>query len=365
MSILLEHVTKGFQDQAVLTDLSLEIQPGELFVLLGASGSGKSTLLRIIAGLTTLDSGRVLLHDRDVTELPPQQRDIGFVFQNYSLFQHMSVAANVGFALDVRHIGRAERDRRIVELLDLIGMSEYADRLPSELSGGQQQRVAVARALAHEPNVLLLDEPFGALDTKIRVELRRSLRAIQRRLGVTAILVTHDQDEAFELADRIGIIERGRLLEIGTPDELYRAPRHHYTAAFLGSANLVRAERRENGIYVGETRIADGTETAAISAERDGTVDVVLRPESIRFGPTAESLRLRGAYPLGVGIVQEIAFAVPLPRVIVDWSDSKGAVQKIVALADAESLAREGIQPGRRVWLGFGQFSRLDGASSG
>jgi len=251
MSILLENISKYYGTQPILSQLSLEVEAGELFVLLGASGSGKSTLLRVIAGLTTLDSGRVILHDRDVTELPPQQRAIGFVFQNYSLFRHMTVADNIAFALDVQQVARPERDRRVTELLSLIDLSDCADRLPAQLSGGQQQRVALARALAHQPAVLLLDEPFGALDTKIRIQLRQNLRAVQQRLGVTTILVTHDQDEAFELADRIGIIEQGRLLEIGTSGDLYHAPRYRYTARFLGTTNMLPGHWHDGKLIVG------------------------------------------------------------------------------------------------------------------
>src|SRR4051812_16750493 len=198
MSISLNDVTKNFGDQEVVKGLSLEINQGELFVLLGSSGSGKSTLLRMIAGLTRLDAGQICLGERDVTNLPTQQRGVGFVFQNYSLFKHMTVSENIAFGLEIRRMPRAQRKQRVQELLDLIDLSEYGNRMPSQLSGGQQQRVALARALAPEPEVLLLDEPFGALDVKIRSQLRQNLREIQQRLGITAILVTHDQDEAFE-----------------------------------------------------------------------------------------------------------------------------------------------------------------------
>src|SRR5436853_313800 len=211
MSIRLEGLAKSFGGQPVVKPTSLEVRDGELFVLLGASGSGKSTVLRMVAGLTAPDAGGIWLRDRDVTRLPPQERGIGFVFQNYSIFRHMSVGENIEFPLKIRKMPAAERARKREELLDRVGLGGFGNRYAHQLSGGQQQRVALARALVHEPSVLLLDEPFGALDVKIRSQLRRNLREIQQQLGVTAILVTHDQEEAFELADRIGLMERAEL----------------------------------------------------------------------------------------------------------------------------------------------------------
>ena len=213
MSIVLEQLTKRYEGHPVVNRVSLEVAHGEFFVLIGPSGSGKSTVLRMIAGLNSVDQGRVLLHDRDVTNDPPQQRGVGFVFQHYALFQHMSVADNIEFALKVRRVAAGERRRRRDELLEVVGLAGLGRRMPAQLSGGQQQRVALARAIAHRPEVLLLDEPFGALDAKIRVELRRALRQIQTDLGITTIFVTHDQEEAFELADRLGVMNFGRLLK--------------------------------------------------------------------------------------------------------------------------------------------------------
>src|SRR5947208_8447139 len=215
MSIVLEQITKRYGNQWVVDNVALEVADKELFVLLGSSGSGKSTILRMIAGLAEPTSGRILLHGRDVTYLTPQKRGTGFVFQNYSIFRHMSVGENIEFGLKIRKVPREERTRKREQLLDLVGLTGLGNRYAHQISGGQQQRVALARGLAYEPNVLLLDEPFGALDVKIRTQLRRSLKEIQDRLAVTTILVTHDQEEAFELADRIGVLDRGRLLEIG------------------------------------------------------------------------------------------------------------------------------------------------------
>ena len=248
MTILLDQLTKRYEGHPVVNRLSLEIANGELFALIGPSGSGKSTVLRMIAGLNTVDEGRVILHDRDVTSAPPQQRGVGFVFQHYALFQHMSVANNIEFALRVRKATRDQRQKRRDELLEIVGLTGLGERLPAQLSGGQQQRVALARALAHQPEVLLLDEPFGALDAKIRVELRYALRRIQVELGITTIFVTHDQEEAFELGDRLGVMNFGRLLEVGTPAELYQHPQTEFVASFLGTANLLVGESIHDGV---------------------------------------------------------------------------------------------------------------------
>ena len=219
----------------MVKNLSLEVADGELFVLLGSSGSGKSTILRMIAGLTSCDSGRILLQGRDVTPLAAQARGTGFVFQNYSIFRHMSLAENIEFGLKIRKVPKPERAKRCEELLDLVGLAGLGDRYADQISGGQQQRVALARALAYEPSVLLLDEPLGALDVKIRAQLRRSLKEIQRRLKVTTILVTHDQEEAYELADRIGVLERGVLLEVGPPSNSMPGPPRFTWRLFSGA----------------------------------------------------------------------------------------------------------------------------------
>ncbi len=350
MSILLHKVSKQFGQQTVVSDLSLEIEQGELFVLLGSSGSGKSTLLRMIAGLTPLDTGTIYLNGRDVTRLPTQQRGVGFVFQNYSLFKHMTAAQNIGFGLEIRRVARAQRERRIAELLDLIGLRDFGGRLPSQLSGGQQQRIALARALAPQPEVLLLDEPFGALDVKIRSQLRQNLREIQQRLGITAILVTHDQDEAFELADRIGIIEQGRLLEVGKPEDLYRRPQHHFTATFLGTANLLRGRRNGTQIYVGERHLPAPPQTEHLSGQ---AVDMLLRPESIDLALAADDLN---GYPLGDGRVEAITFAGSLERVTIRLADREQPVEVVIA---PERARRLGIRPGDRVWVGVQDYHLL------
>ena len=300
MSILLNDLVKLYAGEAVVDHVSLEVEDGEFFVLLGESGSGKSTILRMIAGLTRPDGGRIVLHGRDVTDLAPQERNTGFVFQNYSLFRHMTVAENVEFSLRVRKMPRAERAAKRDDLLALVGLAGFARRYPRQLSGGQQQRVAVARALAFSPSVLLLDEPFGALDVKIRGQLRRALRRIQKSLKITTILVTHDQEEAFELADRIGVIERGSLLEVSAPAELYRSPKSELVASFVGEANLVATETAEGKIRIGELEIPipEGESTPG-----GGSWAVLFRPENLALAADRSALTVPA---LGEGVVEEI-----------------------------------------------------------
>src|SRR6201998_3648218 len=255
MSIILDQVTKHYGGVPVVNDLSLDIGDGEFFVLLGPSGSGKSTLLRAVAGLTGIDHGRISLHGRDVTHVAARKRGVGLVFQNYALFRHMTVAENIEFALRVRHMRGRARGERGKERWRLVALEGMDERLPAQLSGGQQQRVAVARALAHKPEVLLLDEPFGALDAKIREELRRPIREVQRELGITTGLVTPDQEEAFAMADRIGIMNLGRLLEIGAPHDLYSRPATRFVATFLGAANVFLARSSGAGIQLGAATV--------------------------------------------------------------------------------------------------------------
>jgi sulfate transport system ATP-binding protein len=214
--------------------VSLEIPSGSLTALLGPSGSGKSTLLRVIAGLEVPDGGTVVIDDRDATSLPPQKRGIGFVFQHYAAFKHMSVRENVAFGLKVRKRPKAEVDGRVKELLGIVGLTGYAERYPSQLSGGQRQRMALARALAVEPSVLLLDEPFGALDAKVRAELRAWLRRLHDEVHVTTVLVTHDQEEAMEVADRIAVMNEGRIEQVGKPRDLYEHPANEFVMTFVG-----------------------------------------------------------------------------------------------------------------------------------
>lgn len=350
MSITLDQVTKRYQSVPVVNDVSLQVDQGEFLVLLGPSGSGKSTLLRAIAGLTEIDHGRVSLHGRDVTGVSARAREVGFVFQHYALFRHMTVAGNVEFALSVRGVRASERRARRRELLRLVALEGMDERLPSELSGGQQQRVAVARALAHRPPVLLMDEPFGALDAKIREELRRTIRQIQRELGIATILVTHDQEEAFALADRIGVMHQGRLLECGPPDELYTRPATRFVATFLGAANLLLGYREIGGIaFTAPGRRGDPPRE----------VVAVLRPEEVEL--TARAADVKANF-VGYGVVEETLFSGSIERLRVRMpvdgpvpvapgrGDAEGAVLEVSrALPEQRQFP---VAPGQRVALG-------------
>jgi sulfate transport system ATP-binding protein len=232
--ISVQSVSKRFGDFEALGDVSLEVPEGSLTALLGPSGSGKSTLLRIIGGLELPDAGRVVIDGEDVTNVPPQRRGIGFVFQHYAAFRHMSVHDNVAFGLKVRRQPKARVQARTTELLGIVGLGGYADRYPNQLSGGQRQRMALARALAVEPRVLLLDEPFGALDAKVRTELREWLRRLHEEVEVTTLLVTHDQEEAMSIADRVAVMDHARIAQVGGPRELYDRPATPFVASFLG-----------------------------------------------------------------------------------------------------------------------------------
>jgi len=350
MSIALDQVTKRYQSIPVVNDVSLKVEQGEFLVLLGPSGSGKSTLLRAIAGLTEIDHGRVSLHGRDVTGVSARDREVGFVFQHYALFRHMTVANNIEFALRVRGVRAAERRARRTELLRLVALEGMDDRLPTELSGGQQQRVAVARALAHRPQVLLMDEPFGALDAKIREELRRTIRQIQRELGIATILVTHDQEEAFALADRIGVMHQGRLLECGPPDDLYTRPATRFVATFLGAANLMLGYRTGEGI-----RFAAPSASGLPPRE----VVAVLRPEEVELAADADDVRSNF---VGYGQVQEILFAGAVERLRVQMpedgpvpvapgrDDALGAVLEVSRTLPEQREFPVGV--GRRVAVG-------------
>ncbi len=239
MSIRVRNVSKRFGDFVALDDVSLEVESGSLTALLGPSGSGKSTLLRIVAGLEWPDTGEIVLSGRDATALAPQKRNVGFVFQHYAAFKHMTVRENVAFGLRVRRRPKAEIRERVDELLGLVQLQGFGDRYPAQLSGGQRQRMALARALAPEPQVLLLDEPFGALDARVRAELREWLRKLHDAVSVTTVFVTHDQAEAMEIADQIALLNHGRLEQVGPPRELYDEPASEFVMTFVGDANLV------------------------------------------------------------------------------------------------------------------------------
>ncbi|MBF6172258.1 sulfate/molybdate ABC transporter ATP-binding protein [Nocardia blacklockiae] len=265
--ITVTNANKRYGSFAALDDVSLEIPSGELTALLGPSGSGKSTLLRSIAGLESLDSGVVTIAGRDVTRLAPQKRDIGFVFQHYAAFKHMTVRDNVAFGLKIRKRPKAEIAKRVDELLGIVGLDGFQHRYPAQLSGGQRQRMALARALAVDPQVLLLDEPFGALDAKVRHDLRKWLRRLHEEVHVTTVLVTHDQEEALDVADRIAVMNAGRIEQVGSPEDVYDRPANDFVMSFLG------AVAKLNGHLVRPHDIRIGRDPAMALAEHEGTAE--------------------------------------------------------------------------------------------
>jgi spermidine/putrescine ABC transporter ATP-binding subunit len=294
-TLTLDRISKSFGDVVALRETSLSIASGELVALLGPSGCGKTTTLRIVAGFERSDSGRVVIGNMDVTHLPPDRRELGMVFQNYGLFPHLNVGENVAFGLKMRNVGRAEIARRVGEMLNTVRLPGFEDRYVSQLSGGQQQRVALARSLVTNPRVFLLDEPLGALDKNLREGMQFELRQLQRRLGITTILVTHDQEEALTMSDRVVVMNAGRILQIGTPEEVYERPKTRFVAEFLGTANIL--EGVVEGSSGDVSHIAIAREGAApIRVSLDGSrlaqgarLQLAQRPERLAFAPPDET----------------------------------------------------------------------------
>lgn len=277
-------VRKNYGDTEVLANIDLELTAGEFLTILGPSGSGKTTLLKIVAGFEREDDGEILLDDTDIAGMDPAHRNIGMVFQNYALFPHMTVTENVAFPLRMRKIAKAEINRRTIEALELVKLGDFGDRLPKQLSGGQQQRVALARAVVYRPALLLLDEPFGALDRKLREEMQLEVRGLQRQLGLTTLFITHDQEEALVMSDRIGIINRGKLEQVGLPSSIYEAPASEFVAKFIGESNILTGVvESDAGAYA--IRIAPGVGVhtqAALRPEHLGKhARILVRPERI------------------------------------------------------------------------------------
>jgi len=298
LPLRLDQISKSFGSVQALSPLSLEVQPGEMMALLGPSGCGKTTTLRIIAGFSMPDTGSVFIGDRDVTELPPHRRGLGMVFQNYSLFPHMTVAENIAFGLKMHKRAPAEIGARVSEMLRLVHLDKFADRSIHQLSGGQQQRVALARSLVTDPAILLLDEPLGALDKSLRESMQFELREIQKKLGITAILVTHDQEEALTMSDRIAVMSTGRVVQIGSPIEVYEQPRTRFVSEFLGTANILPGEvtgpAADGRIPVRLDGSRALVSVAADEGVREGArIRVALRPERMRIGAQGEGIPAR------------------------------------------------------------------------
>jgi putative spermidine/putrescine transport system ATP-binding protein len=330
--IRFEGVQRHFGQVTALAGLDLEIDQGELIALLGPSGCGKTTALRILGGFDRADAGRVFVNDRDVSAVPPNKRDMGMVFQAYSLFPNMDVRTNVAFGLRMRRQDKAKRFKQADELLELVGLSEAADRYPHQLSGGQQQRVAIARALAIEPTVLLLDEPLSALDARVRTQLRAEIRSLQQRLDITTLFVTHDQSEALSIADRVGVMQNGRLEQLDTPETVYRQPATPFVAEFVGAMNRLPGRLGDDGdVQVLGQRL----KALNLNGQKSGTaVYALLRPEAVAVVPD----------PAGSGEVTDRTFLGSAVRLVVTLDTGQRVLAELpshaagVALGDRVEL---------------------------
>jgi putative spermidine/putrescine transport system ATP-binding protein len=328
-AVTLEAVTKRFGEVVAVRSIDLEVRDGEFFSMLGPSGSGKTTTLRMIAGFVRPTAGRVRLHGEDVTDRPPYERDVNTVFQDYALFPHMSVGENVAYGLMIRRVARAERADRVDEALRMVRLEGYEGRRPSQLSGGQRQRVALARALVNRPRVLLLDEPLGALDLKLREEMQIELKAIQHQVGITFIYVTHDQAEALTMSDRIAVFSHGRIEQVAPPADVYERPATRFVAGFVGTSNLLTGE------------------VARRIVGRDGTFTV--RPEKIRLAePDTEPAVDESSAP---GRIRDVVYVGSETRFVValDAGAELVVTQQNLASTSAEALAQAG-RPVRLVW---------------
>ena len=334
--VRLESVTKRFDDVVAVDDLSLTVEHGRFFALLGPSGCGKTTTLRMIGGFEEPSAGTIYLGDSDVTGRPPYKRDVNTVFQSYALFPHLSIFENVAFGLRRRGVRGGELTGQVGKILELVQLGGYEKRKPNQLSGGQAQRVALARALVNSPRVLLLDEPLGALDLKLRKEMQLFIKGLQSELGITFIHVTHDQEEAMTMADSIAVMNAGKIEQLGAPTELYEHPRTAFVAGFLGVSNLLRGQADGNGVV----QLADGTAVRAPTASTSGPVAVGIRPEKITIGGQGDNTLS--------GVVKERAYIGVSTQYIVETAS--GPVTVYVQNADPDTGST---QAGDRVTLGW------------
>jgi putative spermidine/putrescine transport system ATP-binding protein len=321
--LTLSHLTKRYGQTAAVNDVSIELGDNELLCLLGPSGCGKTTTLRMLAGFVTPDDGDILIDDQSVVRLPPERRPTAMVFQRHALWPHMTVAANIAFGLQLRRIRRAQIAKTVEDALTLVGLPGKAQRYPHQLSGGEAQRVALARALVLQPRILLLDEPLSNLDAQLRLRMRDEVRAIQQRVGITTVFVTHDQEEALAIADRIGVMQSGHLEQLATPDDLYAHPATLFVAGFIGSMNLLPATVRDGRVRLGEIALP----IPPGAGFQGDAVTVAIRPEDIALGASPPSAGCRG-------IVQQITNLGDHKVLAVDAGDS-GRINVSVAREDA------------------------------
>jgi len=347
--IVFENVTKKFSDFVAVNNLSLSIYEREFFALLGGSGSGKSTLLRMLAGFDEPTSGRILLDGQDLRGIPPYKRPLNMMFQSYALFPHMTVAQNIGFGLKQEGVAKAEIDKRVAEMLKLVKLEQFAQRKPHQLSGGQRQRVALARSVAKRPKVLLLDEPLGALDKKLREETQFELMDLQQNLGLTFIVVTHDQEEAMTMADRIAILDKGQLMQVATPAEVYEAPVSRFVANFVGNVNMLEGKVAER---IEKTARITGASGAQINVENAGEakagdeVTFAIRPEKIKVS----SRRPEGAANAMEGEIYDLAYLGDMTVYHVRLAD--GQVVKASALNSAR-VTEDPLTWNDKAWISF------------
>jgi putative spermidine/putrescine transport system ATP-binding protein len=335
----LETLHRSFGDVVALDGISISLEEGEFVSLLGPSGCGKTTALRLVAGFDRPNSGRIVVAGKDMTRVPPSKRDMGMVFQAYSLFPNMSASRNVEYGLKIRGTAREKREAKVAELLELVGLGHAGDRYPHQLSGGMQQRVALARALAIEPRVLLLDEPLSALDAKVRVQLREEIRRIQSRLGITTIYVTHDQEEALSISDRVAVLSQGRIEQIGAPAEIYGSPSTPFVAEFVGTMNRLEAtvaDPQSGEVDYGGVRLAVDAVRGHSAGER---VLVLVRPETVELGPAANGASL-------IGEVISHTFLGPVTRLKVTLDQGE-------MTADVSASRADSYPVGTRVAVGF------------
>jgi ABC-type Fe3+/spermidine/putrescine transport system ATPase subunit len=348
-AVTVSEISKSFGETMVLDNINFSVDQDEIVVLLGASGSGKTTILRIVAGLEMPDSGMVILHGKNVTNLPARERGTGVIFQSYALFPKMTVEQNIGYGLKIRKRKKKDVREKVDSLIELVHLEEHRKKYPSQLSGGQQQRVAIARALAYEPEVLLFDEPFGALDAQIRTRLRREIRELLKKIKVPSIFITHDQEEALELADRIAVLNKGRLEQIGTPYEVYNEPRTEHVATFLGAANIL------GGKVDGGSFVAEGVSLSLEKESRlkDGEeAKLVFRPEDV-FLRRPENLT-QNYNKLTDGTISEVSFVGAFERVLLNI-DLTGKDTIVVTRPKTETAVFP-LKPGQRVPIGLVRY---------
>lgn len=352
-AVQVSNVSKSFGATAILRDINFAVEEGEIVVLLGASGSGKTTILRIISGLETQDEGIVSFSGRDVSQLPARLRSTGVIFQSYALFPKMSVEKNIGYGLRLRGRSRTDIEARVDELVRLVHLEEHRKKRPSQLSGGQQQRVAIARALAYEPEVLLFDEPFGALDAQIRTRLRREIRVLLKEIKVPSIFITHDQEEALELGDRIAVLNAGHIEQIGTPYEVYMYPQTEFVATFLGAANILVGTFGEGSFHAGKLSIDLGETDQHF---REGqSIKLVFRPEDI-FLRKPDNLK-QTFQSLSAAVVEEVSFVGAFERLQIRLETDER--QQLIVTRPKTETGMNPLHEGDRVSTGIVRFRIL------